>query len=70
MMKSQISKVPESDQKEFNDAKETVGNLAGGGMQNPLGEFVSLAIICHTSRNGKGMNCTDENCVMTGWRER
>lgn len=41
MMKSGIDKVPESDQKEFNEAKANVGNLAGGAMQNPLGDFVS-----------------------------
>lgn len=42
MMKSSIAKVPESDQKEFNEAKENVGDLAGGALQNPLGEFVGL----------------------------
>lgn len=40
MMKSSISKVPESDQKELDEAKESMGNLAGGAMQNPLGELV------------------------------
>ncbi|CZT17645.1 uncharacterized protein RCC_03482 [Ramularia collo-cygni] len=39
-LKSSISQMPESNQQELNEAKETVGDVAGGSMQNPLGEFV------------------------------
>lgn len=42
MMKDTIGKMPESDQKELNDVKNTVGGVAGGALQNPLGDMVSL----------------------------
>ncbi|KAE9974415.1 hypothetical protein EG328_001421 [Venturia inaequalis] len=37
-MKDQISKIPASDQKDVQDVKNTIGNVGGGAMQNPIGE--------------------------------
>ncbi|QDS67773.1 hypothetical protein FKW77_006432 [Venturia effusa] len=38
MMKDQISKIPASDQKDVKELKNTLGNIGGGAMQNPIGE--------------------------------
>jgi len=38
LMKDQISKMPESDQQNVEDAKKGLGNVLGGSLQNPLGE--------------------------------
>lgn len=65
MMKSSIAKVPESDQKELDEAKESVGNLAGGTMQNPLGEFVSLTD-AFREEDGEGMYADDVICWIGG----
>jgi hypothetical protein len=44
MMKDQISKVPASDQEDVKELKKGLGNAVGGGMQNPLGKFVSWKV--------------------------
>ncbi|KAF2498783.1 hypothetical protein BU16DRAFT_524840 [Lophium mytilinum] len=38
LMKDQISKMPESDQKDVNDLKNGLGNALGGGLKNPVGD--------------------------------
>ncbi|CAD0098240.1 unnamed protein product [Aureobasidium mustum] len=38
MVKDQINNLPASDQKDVNEIKSGVGNLAGGALQNPLGK--------------------------------
>ncbi|KJY01050.1 hypothetical protein TI39_contig305g00019 [Zymoseptoria brevis] len=39
MMKDTIGKMPESDQKELNDVKNTVSGVTGSALQNPLGDM-------------------------------
>lgn len=38
IVKDQISKVPVSDQKDIKNFKKGLGNLAGGALNNPIGE--------------------------------
>ena len=45
----QISKVPASDQEDVKNLKKGLGNLAGGAMQNPLGENAGEAADSLTS---------------------
>lgn len=40
MAKSYVEKLPASDQEDVREVKKGVGNLAGGALQNPLGQFV------------------------------
>jgi hypothetical protein len=37
-MPDQINKIPSSDQEDIKNLKQGISNLAGGAMQNPLGE--------------------------------
>ncbi|KAK4550040.1 hypothetical protein LTR36_003007 [Oleoguttula mirabilis] len=39
MMKDAIGKVPASDQEDIKELQKGLGNVAGGGLQNPLGKF-------------------------------
>ncbi|KAM0712158.1 hypothetical protein Q7P37_011252 [Cladosporium fusiforme] len=39
LTKSYVDQIPASDQKDVREVKKGVGNLAGGAMQNPLGQF-------------------------------
>ncbi|TKA82269.1 hypothetical protein B0A55_01704 [Friedmanniomyces simplex] len=39
MMKDAIGKVPASDQQDVKELQKGLGNVLGGGMQNPLGKF-------------------------------
>ncbi|KAF1942644.1 hypothetical protein EJ02DRAFT_345110 [Clathrospora elynae] len=38
MAKDQINKIPSSDQEDIKQLKKGISNLAGGAMQNPIGE--------------------------------
>jgi fumarylacetoacetate (FAA) hydrolase family protein len=38
LVKDQISKMPASDQKDIKDFKKGLGNVIGGGLNNPIGE--------------------------------
>ncbi|KAJ7275548.1 hypothetical protein B0H12DRAFT_266194 [Mycena haematopus] len=38
LVKDQISKIPASDQKDVQEARQGVANLVGGTLQNPLGK--------------------------------
>ncbi|CAN9311063.1 unnamed protein product [Alternaria alternata] len=38
MAKDQINKLPTSDQEDVKNLKQGISNLAGGAMQNPIGE--------------------------------
>jgi len=38
LVKDQISQMPESDQKTYNDVKKGLGNGLGGALNNPVGE--------------------------------
>ncbi|KAF2753206.1 hypothetical protein EJ05DRAFT_223101 [Pseudovirgaria hyperparasitica] len=43
MMKDQISKVPDADQQDIKNLKSSLGNIAGGSAQNPLGDTAGEA---------------------------
>ncbi|XTI95366.1 hypothetical protein V2W45_1018636 [Cenococcum geophilum] len=38
LVKDQIGKMPASDQKDVKDLKKGLGNVIGGGLNNPIGE--------------------------------
>jgi len=38
MLQSQISKIPDSDQRDIKDLKKGLGNALGGATKNPVGE--------------------------------
>ncbi|KAK7540607.1 uncharacterized protein J3D65DRAFT_615854 [Phyllosticta citribraziliensis] len=43
LVKDQISKMPASDQEDIKNIRNGVGNLAGGSLNNPLGETAGNA---------------------------
>lgn len=43
LTKSYVDQIPASDQKDVRELKKSVGNAAGGLMQNPLGGFVRIS---------------------------
>ncbi|GAB7346331.1 hypothetical protein MBLNU457_5048t1 [Dothideomycetes sp. NU457] len=58
MMKDTISRVPATDQKEVQELRDSVGNAAGGLLQNPLGkqagETADQLTGSFTGRSGQG----------------
>ncbi|KAF7340091.1 hypothetical protein MVEN_01927200 [Mycena venus] len=43
LVKGQINKIPASDQKDIQEARQGVSNLVGGTLQNPLGKHAGDA---------------------------
>lgn len=62
LTKSYVDQIPASDQKDVREVKKGVGNLAGGAMQNPLGQFVCFFLLlplsdCNLSLGEKPAVC-------------
>ena len=45
LAKDALSKVPASDQQDVKELQSGISEAAGGGLQNPLGKFVSAPLL-------------------------
>lgn len=64
MMKDAVGKIPASDQEDVKELKQGLGNALGGGLQNPLGKFVSVFYPSICKRRGQQRGVQGQDCTI------